>query len=1069
MQFIKPEFVDYISVYPKMELDKVLQVGQMGYELVMKQREAQEKMKDIYNAQEAELNQDKGKLKELNTQLETDLEPFSKLDSDLINPTNRQRLEDVISKYRKNNDFIDIASRTKQIKEQKEIYKKLKAEGKTDAANFYGFNKSIADSNAEYENTKEYNPNVKIDYDFVTYSDYTESWKDAQKNAKDRSIATFEHFEDGKYIGVKTIEAFSPAMAEKISNPLATEEERAMAIAENNALITNYYMSHTTNQDWRQLEAERIMYAPEKTLSEFFGEKIKGFVEYSSGYNIKLDNITMSFEAQAGLKKSPADKEEKKDTNGLSIQASTPTQYAVRPIIDPISAMSLGEVYKFKEQIDAQEKELSDPLRALVGNIGSSNDPGQDMQNMPEIMKFMKDPNKIEMEFDDKGVITKVEDDNYRITFDPQTKTFNGEIINANVEQTSLEKSNFETLMFKLDSKSLAYISDKNKYAAYEELYTKLNMVDPNMPKWVNSKLEEKARSTKTHGITSDDLAYVRNMDNDPNKISKEEEKFVKDNFYYTIESGLSTRRSTPEETFAVYSGTKKKDMMNLDDPSPFDFKTSNASIILRNLSKTTVDKTIAEYLKLHPESQAAYNDYQRGIAALTTPPNINAYSYIIGDGTAEGEKMRLVMQRHLTNAVTNGTKIKYVATDEEITNKDVLTKIRDAFVKGQYSTNPNTEGAENIKIGDVDNISLRYDIGDRSWMIDAYVSDIEAQIEVAISDPEQHILQKIGLEKVPVTVLKSNLISAARENRNLETNTPVKAIVRRGANAAEPNFFLTFEGFPNILVNTGTIERTANLMHLYEVSSKTIFSNAANSVEDRLVAAERMLLFMGVEGNKAKEAAKKIITSSILESNNDDSTNAQSSALGTNYGGIAAKTNNPGNMTGKFRSNAGYLGNRNDNQIAIFDSPESGWRATVDRHIDFLDNGTNNYPSNMTMRKFLATYAEKTNPKSKHFSQEVLNNTVDKHIELIGNLVGKQNGVTFARKFTRSEFLDLSLAEFAKILNHQYPDKNGEQWRNAAEHWASVRAWLEDGKNAEFIYNNVKKGNLNFNFYDFR
>ena len=81
MQFIKPEFVDYISVYPKMELDKVLQVGQMGYELVMKQREAQEKMKDIYNAQEAELNQDKGKLKELNTQLETDLEPFSKLDS----------------------------------------------------------------------------------------------------------------------------------------------------------------------------------------------------------------------------------------------------------------------------------------------------------------------------------------------------------------------------------------------------------------------------------------------------------------------------------------------------------------------------------------------------------------------------------------------------------------------------------------------------------------------------------------------------------------------------------------------------------------------------------------------------------------------------------------------------------------------------------------------------------------------------------------------------------------------------------------------------------------------------
>ena len=171
MQFIKPEFVDYISVYPKMELDKVLQVGQMGYELVMKQREAQEKMKDIYNAQEAELNQDKGKLKELNTQLETDLEPFSKLDSDLINPTNRQRLEDVISKYRKNNDFIDIASRTKQIKEQKEIYKKLKAEGKTDAANFYGFNKSIADSNAKYEKTKEYNPDVKIDYDFVTYSD----------------------------------------------------------------------------------------------------------------------------------------------------------------------------------------------------------------------------------------------------------------------------------------------------------------------------------------------------------------------------------------------------------------------------------------------------------------------------------------------------------------------------------------------------------------------------------------------------------------------------------------------------------------------------------------------------------------------------------------------------------------------------------------------------------------------------------------------------------------------------------------------------------------------------------
>ena len=305
-----PSFSDYKPINSPLNMEMIMKIAQMGQEKVGNQLALLQKVSDKAGATDAYLSQDIDKVSGTTKEIDSEIERLVSDNVNLLDPKNTAGVMKIAKKYMNDPELLKIAGRTARIRNSFKLADAMTASGKTTAANYWEFKNSLLRADEEYGKSGTYDPNIKLHYDIVPYTDVNNESSDAVKNTK--FYAQSQRVETKDHMGyTQTIQAVNPVMARKMIDAEkigdfatleALKQQNEIAIAED-------FSRRLSPGALAQLEAEAKVQGVSK--DSYIANYAMGMANQVSGYNSTMADYGMNeaykmqkqYEQQVALKR----------------------------------------------------------------------------------------------------------------------------------------------------------------------------------------------------------------------------------------------------------------------------------------------------------------------------------------------------------------------------------------------------------------------------------------------------------------------------------------------------------------------------------------------------------------------------------------------------------------------------------------------------------------------------------------------------------------------------------------------------------------------------------------------
>lgn len=287
-----PSFSDYKPINSPLNMEMIFKIAQMGQEKIGNQLALLQKVSDKAGATDAYLQQDIDKVSGTTKEIDAEIERLVSDNVNLLDPKNTAGVMKIAKKYMNDPELVKIAGRTARIRNSFKLADAMTASGKTTAANYWEFKNSLAKADEEYGKSGKYDPNIKLHYDIVPYTDVTNESSEAIKNTKfysqSQRVTTRDHM---GY--TQTIQAVNPVMAKRMADAerIGNFEEVERLKQENEIAIAADFSSRLSPGALAQLEAEAKAQGVSK--ESYIANYAMGMASQVSGYNSVMSDYGM--------------------------------------------------------------------------------------------------------------------------------------------------------------------------------------------------------------------------------------------------------------------------------------------------------------------------------------------------------------------------------------------------------------------------------------------------------------------------------------------------------------------------------------------------------------------------------------------------------------------------------------------------------------------------------------------------------------------------------------------------------------------------------------------------------